>query len=145
MDEEHLRYSDFKLNPGNACDAQNIALAAAVHSALCRHLPIPDRGIKRARFVVIKNIRIPGILLEGGFLSSAYDGRMIATGEYRQRIAQSIFEAVTAYKRAVNGAGGQPSAVVTVPAPAGSGGSPAGSAMSLNPAVSKLDLDDRDQ
>jgi N-acetylmuramoyl-L-alanine amidase len=138
MDEENLRYSDFKLNPGNACDAQNIALAAAVHSSLCRRLPIPDRGIKRARFVVIKNIRIPGVLIEGGFLSNAYDSRMIATAEYRQRIAQSISDAVAAYKRAVNGAGGQPAAVVTVP---GSGSA----SMSLSPSVSNLDLDDRDQ
>jgi N-acetylmuramoyl-L-alanine amidase len=134
MDEEHLSYSDFKLNPGNACDAQNVALAAAVHSALCRRLPIPDRGIKRARFVVIKNIRVPGVLLEGGFLSSSYDGRLIANGEYRQRIAQSICDAVTAYRRAVNGAGGSASTVVTVP-----GATPA--AVSLDPSVTKLNLD----
>jgi N-acetylmuramoyl-L-alanine amidase len=136
MDEENLRYSDFKLHPGNACDAQNIALAAAVHSSLCRRLTIPDRGIKRARFVVIKNIRIPGVLIEGGFISNSYDARMIATGEYRQRIAQSILDAVTNYKRAVSGAGGQPSAVVTVPGPVGS-------SVGLDPSVTKLNLDER--
>ncbi|MGH8048067.1 MAG: N-acetylmuramoyl-L-alanine amidase, partial [Chthoniobacterales bacterium] len=92
MDEENLRYSDFRLNPGNACDAQNIALAAAVHSALCRRLPVPDRGIKRARFVVIKNIRIPGVLLEGGFVSSPSDASLIARASYRQNMAQAILD-----------------------------------------------------
>ena len=114
MDEENLRYSDFVQNPGNARDAENIALAAAVHSALCRHLPVPDRGVKRARFAVIKNIRIPGVLIEGGFVDSSYDARLVAMAEYRQRIAQSILEAVLAYTRAVGGAASPPSAVITV-------------------------------
>lgn len=132
MDEESLRYSDFKLNPGNACDAQNVALAAAVHSAMCRYLPVPDRGIKRARFVVIKNIRVPGVLIEGGFLSNATDGRLIASADYRQRIAQSICDAVAAYKRAVAGAGGKSSTVVTVP------GAP-------TPSISRIDLDETER
>ncbi len=115
MDEGSLRYSDFNLNPGNACDSQNIALAAAVHSAMCRRLPVPDRGVKRARFAVIRNIRIPGVLIEGGFVDSAYDARLIATAEYRQRIAQSILDAVTAYARAV-GASKSTTVITAVPA-----------------------------
>lgn len=103
MDEDHLSYSDFKENPGNAQDAQNVALAAAVHSALVNNLRVEDRGIKRARFVVIKNIKIPGVLLEGGFMNSPHDSRLIASGEYRQRIAGSILQAVKAFTRSVSG------------------------------------------
>lgn len=140
MDEASLRYSDFKLNPGNACDAQNIALAAAMHSALCRRLPVPDRGIKRARFVVIKNIRIPGVLIEGGFLSSASDARLIATAEYRQRIAQAIVDAAQAYTRAVGGATPRPSAQISV-APGDM--EPVGSRTKADSVVSKLKLDEK--
>jgi N-acetylmuramoyl-L-alanine amidase len=140
MDEGSLRYSDFRLNPGNACDAQNIALAAAVHSAMCRRLPVPDRGIKRARFVVIKNIRIPGVLIEGGFVSNASDARLIATAEYRQRIAQSILDAATNYTRAVSGTAPQPSAEISV-SPADT--APVGSRTSEDSAVSKLKLDEK--
>jgi N-acetylmuramoyl-L-alanine amidase len=144
MDEASLRYSDFKLNPGNACDSQNIALAAAVHSALCRRLPVPDRGVKRARFAVIRNIRIPGVLIEGGFVDSAYDARLIATAEYRQRIAQSILDAVTAYTRAVSGAAPQSSAVITVKPPATTVGidlaDPSAPSTKLDTAASKIDL-----
>ena len=117
MDEGSLRYSDFKQNPGNARDAENIALAAAVHSAMCRHLPVPDRGIKRARFAVIKYLKIPGVLIEGGFVDNAYDARLIDTAEYRQRIAQSILDAASAYTRAVGRGAPQPSPDVT-PEPA---------------------------
>ncbi len=103
MDEDNLSYSDFKENRGNAQDPQNIALAAAVHSALVNNLGMVDRGIKRARFVVIKAIDIPGVLIEGGFMSGARDARLIASGEYRQRIAASILQAVKAYTRSVSG------------------------------------------
>jgi N-acetylmuramoyl-L-alanine amidase len=137
MDEENLRYSDFKLHPGNACDAQNIALAAAMHSALCRRLPLSDRGVKRARFVVIKNVRVPGVLIEGGFLSNAYDARLIATAEYRQRIAQSILDAALAYTRAVTGAAPEPSAVIRVdPGDA----APVGSRTSVDDVASKVNV-----
>ncbi len=103
MDEENLSYSDFKENRGNSQDSQNIALAAAVHSAMVNNLGLPDRGIKRARFVVIKAIDIPGVLLEGGFMNGSRDSRLIASGEFRQRMAASILQAVKGYTRSVSG------------------------------------------
>ena len=86
---------------GHANDAQNIALATATHAALVVRSRMYDRGIKRARFVVIRDIRIPGVLIEGGFLSNVYDARLIATPSYRQQMASSIVQAVQNYRRAV--------------------------------------------
>jgi len=40
-------------------DAENIALATATHAALVVKSRLYDRGIKRARFVVIRDITIP--------------------------------------------------------------------------------------
>lgn len=103
MDEENLRYSDFVQYKGHARDAENTALATTVHASLVRNLGLTDRGIKRARFVVIKNISIPGILVEGGFMSGAPDYQLIATPEFRQRMAQSIADGVNRYRDAVSG------------------------------------------
>jgi len=103
MDEENLRYSDFVAYPGHVRDPENVALATTVHAALVRSLNLPDRGIKRARFVVIKNIRIPGILVEGGFMSGTPDAQLIANAEYRQRMAQAIVDGVNRYKSAIAG------------------------------------------
>lgn len=103
MDEENLRYSDFVAYPGHARDAENVALATTVHAAMVRSLNLTDRGIKRARFLVIKNIRIPGILVEGGFMSGTPDAQLIATPEYRQRMAQAIVDGVNRYKLAIAG------------------------------------------
>ncbi len=96
------RVSDLQECPGNAHDAENMALATATHASLVVRSKMNDRGIKRARFVVIRDITIPGVLIEGGFLSNTYDAKLIATPEYRQGMATSIFQAVQNYRRAVS-------------------------------------------
>ena len=103
MDEEHLSYSDFRLYPGHARDSENIALATAMHSSLLRHLRLYDRGIKRARFLVIRDIVIPGVLLEGGFMNHPLDARQIAGTAYRDAFASAILEGVNRYRGAVAG------------------------------------------
>jgi N-acetylmuramoyl-L-alanine amidase len=94
--------SDLRANPGNICDAENMALACATHASLICHSRLFDRGIKRARFVVIRDITIPGVLVEGGFLSNPGDAQLIATAQYRQEEAQCISIAVRNYRNAVN-------------------------------------------
>lgn len=101
------RVSDLVACAGNARDAENMALATASHAALVVKTRMHDRGLKRARFVVIRDIKIPGVLLEGGFQSSRFDSKMIATPLYRQTLAQAILAAVENYRRSV---GAQPAA-----------------------------------
>jgi N-acetylmuramoyl-L-alanine amidase len=93
--------ADFQPCLGNMRDAENIALATAMHTALITKLGVNDRGIKRARFIVLRDINIPGVLLEGGFLSNAQDQVRIATTVYRQILAQAIVQGVTSYNRAL--------------------------------------------
>lgn len=95
--------SDLVQNPGNVNDAQNTALATATHAAQVVRTKLYDRGIKRARFVVLRETTIPAVLLEGGFLSNGYDAKIISMPEYRQQMATSIVTAVNNYRRAVSG------------------------------------------
>jgi N-acetylmuramoyl-L-alanine amidase len=97
--------SDLVQSPGNVNDAQNTALATATHAAQVVRSKLYDRGIKRARFVVLRETTIPAVLLEGGFLSNSYDAKIIAMPEYRQQMATSIVTAVNNYRRAVGGSG----------------------------------------
>lgn len=86
---------------GHANDAENMALATATHAAMVVRSRMWDRGIKRARFVVIRDITIPGVLIEGGFLTNSNDARLVATPAYRQQLAMAIIQAVQNYRRAV--------------------------------------------
>src|SRR5205085_11705515 len=95
------RISDLEPCAGHACDPENMALATAMHASLVVRSKMFDRGIKRARFVVIRDIAIPGVLIEGGFLSNSYDAKLIAMPAYRQQMASCILQAVQNYRRAV--------------------------------------------
>jgi N-acetylmuramoyl-L-alanine amidase len=95
------RVSDLAECNGNVCDAANMALATAMHASLVARSRMYDRGIKRARFVVIRDIKIPGVLIEGGFLSNTFDAKWVATPAYRQQMATCIVQAIGNYRRAV--------------------------------------------
>jgi N-acetylmuramoyl-L-alanine amidase len=89
----YLTRSDIQMLPGNDDDAQNILLAAMVHSEIIKLNPgdtSMDRGVKRARFVVIKQNTLPAILVEGGFVSNRMESARVNSPDYRQRLAQAI-------------------------------------------------------
>lgn len=91
------RISDYQFNPGNKRDVHNTLLAYSVHRQLMANLDAPDRGIKRARFVVIKEARKPAILIEGGFLSNAAEQSRIRNPAYRETIARSIAQGIVKF------------------------------------------------
>ncbi len=87
--------------PGNRNDAKNFLLAHQVQKFLLFALRTEDRGVRRARFAVLRDATMPAILVEAGFLSHPTEGRNIVQPAYRRKIASGIVDGVTAYKRLV--------------------------------------------
>jgi N-acetylmuramoyl-L-alanine amidase len=87
---------------GNAQDEQNIALAAAVHATVLSRLSLFDRGVKHSRFHVLRNVRVPAVLIECGFLSNMAEGQRIATSYYRQQVGTAIAQGIQNYDAAIN-------------------------------------------
>jgi N-acetylmuramoyl-L-alanine amidase len=87
---------------GNAQDEQNIALAAAVHATVLSHLSMFDRGVKHARFHVLRNVKVPAVLVECGFLSNVFEGQRIATSQFRQQVGTAIAQGIQNYDAATN-------------------------------------------
>ena len=94
--------ADRKSHRGNGQDARNTLLGFYVQRALVRALPTPDRGLKRARFAVLRDLEMPGALIEAGFISHAKEGRNLGSAGYRDRVADAITEGVLAYARTVD-------------------------------------------
>lgn len=88
---------------GNRNDERNMALAYQMQKALVNGLPVEDRGVKRARFEVLRLATMPAILIEGGFMSHPAEGRKIFDPAYRQQMARAIVGGILAYKQAVKG------------------------------------------
>src|SRR2546429_6173408 len=46
--------SSLNMQPGSEVDSQSLALSACIYPSLLGHIPDYDRGIKRARFAVLR-------------------------------------------------------------------------------------------
>lgn len=99
----NLKASDAVARAGNEHDSANIALATAIHGSVLRRLGTNtlDRGIKRARFSVLSGVQHPAVLFEGGFMSHAYEARLIANESYQAAVAQGMVDAIARYRFAV--------------------------------------------
>lgn len=91
--------------PGNRLNNRNLLLAFQVQKALTHELGAEDRGVRRARFVVLCDATMPAILVEAGFMSHPVEGRKIFTAVYRRQMAKSIVDGIEAYQRVIGGAG----------------------------------------
>jgi N-acetylmuramoyl-L-alanine amidase len=97
--QDHTLMAHFA-NPqnGSPVDAASLALSTSVYHAMLAHMPEFDRGIKRARFAVLRLTQVPAILVEGGFLSERQESRNIANPQWRTKLAQSIAVGVENYR-----------------------------------------------
>lgn len=90
---------DLQATLGNQLDRENFELAYRVQRELIHRLQRTDRGVKKARFRVLKTLKCPGILVEGGFLSNGDEALLLSTAGYRERLARGLAEAIDAYAK----------------------------------------------
>jgi len=62
-----------------------------------------NRGVKRAPFVVLIGANMPSILAEISFLTNPYDERQLRKPEYRQKIAEALYQGIYQYVSAFGG------------------------------------------
>ncbi|MBO6975390.1 MAG: N-acetylmuramoyl-L-alanine amidase [Prochlorococcus marinus CUG1435] len=73
-------------------------LAKRIQKQILRVSPgSPDRGVKQGRFYVIKNTRMPAVLVEIGFLTGRLDARRLEKTSHRRRIAYAITKGILEY------------------------------------------------
>lgn len=89
---------DHVVLPGNAQDADNSRLGYLLQDRLRRSVATPDRGLRRARFAVLRPLRCPGALIEAGFLSNPEEGRRLASPDYREHLAARLADALVLFR-----------------------------------------------
>ncbi len=73
-------------------------LAKRIQKHILRVSPgSPDRGVKQGKFYVIKNTRMPAVLVEIGFLTGRLDARRLEQSMHRKRIAFAIAKGILEY------------------------------------------------
>jgi N-acetylmuramoyl-L-alanine amidase len=76
-------------------------LAEAVEKAAVPLLGLPDHGVKRENFAVVRGTWMPSVLIEGAFIIMPDQEAALRTPEYQERYAQGIVDGLEAYFRSL--------------------------------------------
>ncbi|MBI1840474.1 MAG: N-acetylmuramoyl-L-alanine amidase [Verrucomicrobia bacterium] len=93
--------ADSPAAPGNRCDERNVQLAYALQETLVQKLGREDRGMRRARFAVLRGATMPSALIEAAFMSHATECRCVYSSVERSRLAQAIVQGIVGYKKCI--------------------------------------------
>ncbi len=74
-------------------------LANVVHNAILETVPVRDRGVRQARFYVIRRTSMPAILVETGYVTGAEDAPRLATSSHRRKLAEAMSRGILRYLR----------------------------------------------
>jgi N-acetylmuramoyl-L-alanine amidase/putative methionine-R-sulfoxide reductase with GAF domain len=77
-------------------------LAASIQRSLygtlsAKNPGLPNRGVKRAQYVVLTGTSMPAVLAEVSFVSSPTDENNLQSSSYRQRIAEALYQGLARY------------------------------------------------
>ena len=86
-----------KKNPANRFDVNNFALACRIQYFLIKKTGAVNRGVRRARFAVLRDISSPGVLIETGFISNAADEKLLNNPVYMENLARGIAAGIVSY------------------------------------------------
>ncbi|QTN33254.1 N-acetylmuramoyl-L-alanine amidase [Akkermansiaceae bacterium] len=78
---------------------ESYKLAKDVHRGVMSRVKVTDRGVKYARYYVIRHCKLPSILVEGGFVSNSNERSRMKTAWFRDAIARGIADGVQSFRR----------------------------------------------
>ena len=76
---------------------ESAKLATAIHQALISETKAFDRGVRRDTFAVLRETRIPAVLLELGFMSNRAELNLLLTNSYQDKLAKAVADGVDRY------------------------------------------------
>lgn len=93
--------------PGNRFEAANGIAAFQIQRAMLQRLGATDRGVRRSRFLVLRNAPCPAVLVECGFVSNPDEEAKLLREDYREAIAESLARGILNYLHLVRRAQGE--------------------------------------
>lgn len=82
---------------GNDNETEDAKLAKYINNQIVSNASMRDRGVKRADYYVIRNVIMPAVLIELGFISNRSDLAKLKDSKYVNIYAQSIYNGVVRY------------------------------------------------
>lgn len=85
---------------------ESIELAKHIVDSAHSRLRTKNRGVKAARFYVLKGAKMPSVLVEVGFISNRQEAKKLKDKSYRERVAKAIASGIINYKNEYEAAEG---------------------------------------
>jgi len=86
----------------NRNENKSLLLAYQVQKSLSKGLGADDRGVRRARYWVLRDAAMPAILVEGGYMTHPVESKKIYDATYRHQMALAILGGIKAYQKLVS-------------------------------------------
>lgn len=67
---------------------------------------LPSRGIKEGEWFVVKNSRMPAVLVELGFITNQTDALLLADNAYLKKFAEALYKGIRNFINEFEGSGG---------------------------------------
>ena len=74
-------------------------LAKSIHNSVLQGTGVQDRGVRTARFYVLRKTSMPSVLVEVGFVTGRDDASKLSSSSYRKQMADSIARGILQYLR----------------------------------------------
>jgi len=79
--------------------AESAELAGYICDSVENSFTIGNRGVRSARFYVLKHTHMPSVLAEGGYISNQYEEARLKEPDFLDRIAEAIAGGILRYKK----------------------------------------------
>jgi N-acetylmuramoyl-L-alanine amidase len=84
---------------GNRVERRSLLLTYLVHRSLIKNVGMTDRSVRRARFAVLRDVEMPAVYIEGGYMTHPAESKKIFDAGYRKRMAAAIVQGIIAYQK----------------------------------------------
>ena len=91
--------ADHGATTANRVEKKSLLFAYQIQKALVQNLAVNDRGVRRARFAVLRDAAMPTILIEGGYMTNPTEGKKIYDAAWRRQMATAVVKGILAYQK----------------------------------------------
>jgi N-acetylmuramoyl-L-alanine amidase len=91
--------SNYGSTTANRFEQRSLLFAYQLERSLVQNLGVEDRGVRRARFAVLRDAAMPAILIEGGYMTHPVESKKIYDAAYRRQMAQAIVKGILNYQK----------------------------------------------
>ena len=91
------KVAKFEKETAKAKAKEDKKLATYINNEIVNNADMKNRGVKKANYYVIKNMMIPSVLVELGFISNSDDRAKLINDKYVEIFADSIYQGIIDY------------------------------------------------